>query len=278
MKSIAVLLTVFNRKNETLNCLKNLFKQEISDGYTLDVYLVEDACTDGTPEAINELFPQVNLIHAKGNLFWNRGMHLAWTTAVKTKDYDFYLWLNDDTVLNKGAVKMLLQISQEKENKAIVVGTTSALENEEQITYGGRSLKKGILTPQKEAVACDYFNGNIVLIPKRVHKIVGTNDPVFHHALGDFDYGFRAGKLGVTMYVAPSFLGKCDVHKSLATWCNPTKTFWQRWNAFRSPLGNNPEEFFIYQKRHKGLMKATFNYLTNHLRVIFPYLWISAKV
>ena len=249
MKTIAVLLTVFNRKRETLNCLENLFKQVIPNGYSLDVYLVNDGCTDGTPEAVAEQFPQVNIIHAEGNLFWNRGMHLAWTTAAKTKDYDDYLWLNDDTILNQGAIEILLQTAKETKNNAIVVGTTSAVENKEQVTYGGRSFKEGLLAPQKQAQACDYFNGNMVLIPNAVYKIVGTHDPVFHHALGDFDYGLRAAKLGVQSFVAPGFLGKCDVHTSLPTWCNPKKTFKQRWKAFRSPLGNNPEEFFVFEKR-----------------------------
>ena len=73
MKSIAVLLTVFNRKEKTLQCLGNLYKQLPIQGYSVDIYLTNDGCTDGTPEAIAQKFPEVNIIHSKGNLFWNRG-------------------------------------------------------------------------------------------------------------------------------------------------------------------------------------------------------------
>ncbi|MGY5354882.1 glycosyltransferase family 2 protein [Wenyingzhuangia sp. IMCC45467] len=272
---IAVLLTVFNRKEKTLACLKNVFAQELLDQYKLEVYLVNDGCTDGTPKAVAYNFPQVNIINANGNLFWNRGMHLGWSTAATKDDYDYYLWLNDDTMLNEGAINILLKTAIEKENKAIIIGTTAATANYKQVTYGGRSLKKGLLTPQKKAIPCDYFNGNIVLVPMEVYKIVGTHDPLFHHALGDFDYGLRAAKLGIQSFIAPGIIGKCDVHASLATWCNPKKTFKQRLKAFRSPLGNNPEEFFVFQKRHRGLLKAVVSYMSNHLRVVFPVLWIK---
>ena len=276
MKTIAVLLTVFNRKNKTLTCLQNLFAQVVPKGYTLEVYLVNDGCTDGTPEAVKKQFPQVNIIHAKGDLFWNRGMHLAWTTAAKTKDYNHYLWLNDDTILNQGAIETLLQTAQENENKAIIVGSTlGETFKTNQVTYGGRSKTKGLLKPEQQAIACDYFNGNIVLVPMAVYNKVGTHDPVFHHALGDFDYGLRAEKLGIKSFITPGYLGQCDVHTNLATWCNPAKPFQKRWRAFKSPLGNNPEEFFVFQKRHIGLIKALTNYITNHLRVVFPSYWIK---
>ena len=43
--------------------------------------------------------------------------------------------------------------------------------------------------------------------------------------------------------------------------------------AFTTPTGQNPEEFFIFEKRHKGILIAIFHYITNHLRVIMPTLW-----
>lgn len=85
MKSIAVLLTVHNRKEKTLRCLQNLFKQEIPADYLIDVYLTDDGCTDGTPEAIRAQYPQVHIIKGNGNLFWNRGMYTAWEAATKAK-------------------------------------------------------------------------------------------------------------------------------------------------------------------------------------------------
>lgn len=49
MKSIAVLLTVFNRKEKTLHALQNLFAQQLPEGVALEKYVVDDGCTHGTP-------------------------------------------------------------------------------------------------------------------------------------------------------------------------------------------------------------------------------------
>ena len=42
------LTTCYNRKDTTLNCLKSLFNQTISEKYNLDVCLVDDGSSDGT--------------------------------------------------------------------------------------------------------------------------------------------------------------------------------------------------------------------------------------
>lgn len=273
MKTIAVLLTVHNRKEKTVQCLQDLFQQQVPKGYSYEVYMLDDGCSDGTPETISVKFPLVEIIEGDGTLYWNRGMYKAWKVASNTKDYDFYLWLNDDTVLNKGTIKILLKSSVQMNNKSIIVGTTADFENRDKITYGGRCERGRIIHPTNNLKPCNYFNGNIVLFPKHVYRKVGMNDPIFRHTLGDYDYGLRAFNMGVASYVAPNVLGYCEAHESLATWCNPNKPFKERWKAFRSPLGNNPEEFFIFEKRHNGIIMAVFHYFTNFLRVLFPQLW-----
>ena len=59
MQTIAVLITCHNRKTKTLRCLENLLKKETTKNVIVDVYLTDDGCTDGTPEAVAELYPQV---------------------------------------------------------------------------------------------------------------------------------------------------------------------------------------------------------------------------
>jgi len=273
MKYIAVLLTVYNRKEKTLSCLKNLYAQQIPGNYTVDIFLTDDGCTDGTPEAVERLFPQVHVIRSEGDLFWNRGMCVAWKKAAETRDYDFYMWLNDDTFLYSNAINSMIQCSDGCNNLSIVVGTACAVNSKDKITYGGWSFKDGLIVATDKPLVCDYFNGNIVLFPKSVYLKVGTNDPIFRHALGDFDYGLRAKKRGVLSVVAPGILGECDEHETWPVWCNPDKPFGERWKAFRTPLGQNPEEYFIYEKRHNGLLMACFHYFTNHLRVVCPWIW-----
>ncbi|GHV57485.1 acetylglucosaminyltransferase [Bacteroidia bacterium] len=276
MNKIAVLLTCHNRKGKTLLCLSSLYNCLLLENQQLDVFLVDDGSTDGTSVAIKEKFPQVTIIQGSGHLFWNRGMFLAWNTAAKTKDYDYYLWLNDDTSLYSQALQELLVCSELENNQKIICGTTCAVNDPSQITYGGRIInKKEIVMPNGQNQSCDYFNGNVVLVPRSVYRKVGMNDPAFHHALGDFDYGLRARKVEITSIVAPSIIGECNTHTIFAAWCNPKTSILKRIKLLYNPLGNHPIESFIFEKRHKGLYKAFFHFFTNHLRAIIPVLWMK---
>ncbi|MDR2038779.1 MAG: glycosyltransferase family 2 protein [Bacteroidales bacterium] len=273
MKSIAALLTVHNRKEQTLACLKALFLCDLPEDYRLDVFLVDDGCTDGTPEAVKEQFSQVKIIQGDGSLFWNRGMHLAWTTAADHNDYDFFLWLNDDTILFPEAIRELLVCSESESHQSIICGSTCAVNDESEITYGGRIFKDTLVIPGDKKQHCDYFHGNIVLVPRGIFSKLGTNDPFFRHALGDFDYGLRAGKRGISSIVAPHILGTCDEHETFAAWCDPKTPVLKRFKLLYTPLGNHPFEFFKYERRHQGLGMACFHFLTNHLRALMPVLW-----
>lgn len=270
-QTIAVLLTVHNRKAKTLECLQRLYAQLPLDGYQVDVYLTDDGCTDGTSEAIRKQFPQVHIIHGDGTLYWNRGMHTAWQEAAK-KDYDFYLWLNDDTFVYSNMLSSLLHASGIKKNKAILVGATQST-NHRQSTYGGRLSNGEIAEVNGNLVSIQHFNGNIVLVPKYVYKKIGNLDYYFTHSKGDFDYGLRAGKAGIEMYQIGTYLGECNIHENLNVWCNPQKKFKQRWKMLHSPAGIMPKEIFYLDKRHIGIYTAIFHYCSIYLRCFFPRLW-----
>ena len=272
MKYIATLLTVHNRKEKTLACLGNLYKQLPIRGYQTDVYLTDDGCTDGTSEAVKAKFPQVHIIKGDGNLFWNRGMYAAWKAAAETWDYDFYLWLNDDTFAYPDMLESLLEASASKGDKAIIIGATQSSDRA-RVTYGGRSRNGKIPPPGGTLTEVTHFNGNIVLIPRYVYHILGNLDYYFTHSKGDFDYGMRAGKKGIRMYQAGRVLGECELHESIDRWCNPKIPFKQRWKALHRPNGMPPKETFHLEKRHCGIAVAAFHYCTIHLRCLFPCVW-----
>lgn len=198
--SIAVLLTVHNRREKTMACLNGLYSQTTPEGSEIYTYLTDDGCTDGTVEAVQEEYPQVNIVKGDGTLFWNRGMHAAWKAATKVQDYDYYLWLNDDTFLYPDAIAYMLQSSHKFGDKNIIVGATCSKEAPNETTYAGFNGKKFVRvngTFQK----LQKFNGNFVLIPRFVYDVLGMNDPYYRHSYGDIDYGLRANKAGISCYL-----------------------------------------------------------------------------
>lgn len=274
MKSIAVLLTVHNRKEKTLCCLQNLFKQEMPADYQMDVYLTDDGCTDGTPEAIRTQYPQVHIIKGDGNLFWNRGMYTAWEAATKSQNYDFYLWLNDDTNLMDDALKVMIESSYKQNHQSIIVGTTTS-QHKDIATYGGYRNNE-ILLPNGSLQLCDTFHGNCVLIPKFVYERLGNLDWVFRHAIGDLDYGYRSTHAGLKNFVTPCYIGYCENNPKLPAWARPEVPLRKRIKNLYSPLGYaEPLPFFHYERKNFGLLTAIKHFITIHIRVLFPQLWKS---
>ncbi len=273
MKSIAVLLTVHNRKAKTLAGLTAFSHCSLPAGYQTDIYMVDDGCTDGTSEAVKERFPEITIIRGDGNLFWSRGMHLAWKTAADTKDYDFYLWLNDDTYLYENAIEELFSVYQAVGGNDIVVCASLQSPTTKEVSYGGFG-KNGLLAPNGKPQECLSMHGNCVLIPRSVYQKVGNLDYCFHHAVGDLDYGYRARKAGAKIYTTPDFVGICELNTTVPKWCNPKTPFFKRLKLLYSPLGYaEPTRFFIYEKRHFGLFVAIKHLITIHIRLIFPRLW-----
>jgi GT2 family glycosyltransferase len=271
-QSIAVLITCHNRKVKTLTCLTALMDCIVPENNLLEVFLVDDGSSDGTSHAIKTNFPQVNIIQGNGNLYWNKGMRLAWETAAKTKEYDFYLWLNDDVIVKKEGLKILIEDSKKAKNN-IICGSMQSMQTK-VISYGGRNKKGKLLLPDSSNKECYYINGNMVLIPKTIYETIGMLDPIFPHAIGDFDYGLRAIKKGFKSLVSSDYTGYCETNSTLPKWCLPSVSLNQRIKSLYSPLGNShPYYFFIYENRHFGFITAIKHFLSIHLRVLFPHLW-----
>lgn len=271
-KYFAVLITCYNRCEKTVACLDALYQCSLPDGFKFEIFLVDDGSTDGTEQQVSEYFPEVNIIRGTGSLFWNRGMHLAWNTAIKTKVYDFYLWLNDDTLLFHNALSIMLEYSEQLDNTNILIGSTcSRIDN--QNTYGGFIFPFNRIKPNGNWQKCDFFNGNIVLVPKEVYNRVGNLDGYFRHFLGDVDYGLRAAKLRIYTFISPEYLGYCENHEHDPSWRNPTIPLVKRLMYLYTPLGNNPIEHFVFDTRHYGIIKALVHFFSIHLRTIAPSIW-----
>lgn len=270
-KTLAVLLTVHNRREQTIACLNNLHNQQLSADVATDIYLVDDGCTDGTANEVRKRFPLVHIIQADGTLYWNRGMHRAWQAAAQEKDYDYYLWLNDDTNLLPDAIAKMLELCEQFSNKVIIVGATISSDGD-RLTYGGRV---GRIIPRcdGEPHCVEEFNGNIVLVTQAVYHILGNLDYYYRHSKGDIDYGIRARKAGIKIYQCGDVLGICDAHATADGWCNPDIPLLKRWKLMHQPNGMPPCEIFHLEKQ-TGIIMATIHYFTIYVRCAFPRLWL----
>lgn len=275
MKTIAVLLTCHNRRLKTIPCLRALFDCQLPYDHSIEVFLVDDGSSDGTANAVRENFPMVRIIQGNGNLFWNKGMRLAWETACQVKNYDYYLWLNDDTILDKKAILFLIEACEEgiiKDNKPpVLCGACRAKDNSNTFSYGGRN-EFGPIHPNGDIQKCKYINGNVVLVPRDVYNAIGNLALEYTHVLGDRDYGLRVLKENFKCYTTKTYIATCPPNLGLPAWCNPNTSLKMRWKLLHSPKGLNIKEYIIYCKKFYG-WKWIFFTVKAYMKTISPTIY-----
>ena len=271
-RRIAVLMTCHNRRAQTLRCLESLERatEDASAVAEVKVYLVDDGCTDGTTEAVSERFPQVAIVPGSGSLYWCGGMRVAWRAAVAVGGYDAYLWLNDDVALFPECLTALLQteavVVRQTGRSGIVVGATR--DEAGGGTSYGEMGPEGIRPAGESPRPIKSFNGNIVLVPDEVYRVVGGFSRVYRHGFGDIDYACRARRLGIPVWLAAGHLGSCTMDK-VSRWERPDVPLWQRLVALHRPTGCPPWELAFLTLRHGGWF---FPYTVAKLywRALFP--------
>ena len=269
---IAVILTCFNRVQKTLFCLSQVFDQARKHALDVTVFLVDDGSTDGTGAAVESDFPAVNVIYGDGSLFWNRGMHKAFGAALEdSREFEYYLWLNDDTFLYENCIAELLaahtELSARGKEKSIIIPSTRDPKTD-AFSYGGyrknpsiNKISMSLVGETAQLEPCDTFCGNCVLIPAQVAAMVGNINYAYQHRWGDTDYGLRALEQGIQTWIAPGYLADCESNPLADRWRDSSLGFSERIKEVNSLKGLGKNDWFQYTRRHAGWL--------------WPLIWIS---
>jgi GT2 family glycosyltransferase len=266
---VAAVMAAYNRRDLTLACLRSLRAQHVR-GVALDVFVLDDASRDGTSEAIADQFPEVIVLHGDGQLYWNGGMRRAFAAAI-AGDYDYYLWMNDDTSLDDKGLAVLVDTARqlrERGDEAVIVAGSTRHPDTGELTYGGvvhpyrwRPLRSELVEPGDAPRPCDTMNGNATLISRTVVHRIGNIDPAFVQQMGDFDYGLRARTAGCSVWVAPGTVGTCASNPQRRTDERPLVEELQRLWSLKQL---KPGPWAVYSRRWAG--------------TLWPVYWLSPYV
>jgi GT2 family glycosyltransferase len=268
--NIAVLITTHNRKEFTLRCLESLFSQDgLNVDFKFNVFLVDDGSTDGSKDAIEILFPEINILNGNGSLFWNRGMRYAWENAIKKNDFDFFIWLNNDTFLVNHAISSLINIYLSSTNLSIVTGACS--NSDGLFSYGLKDINGLNILPNNSYIKGYFMNGNCVLISKPVFLKIGFNDFKYTHAIGDYDYGLNAIKNGINIITTDTYIAICEKNTTIPKWKNSKISIYDRFKDFHSIKSySKPSLLFYFNLKYFGFFRAICVISSNYLQLLFP--------
>lgn len=110
---VSIILVSYNTKDLTRDCIKSIYEK--TQGVEYEVWVVDNASSDGSTQMIKEEFPAVKLIESPENLGFGRANNLA----IKQSEAKYCFLLNTDTLLVNNAVKILFDFMENPENANI---------------------------------------------------------------------------------------------------------------------------------------------------------------
>lgn len=139
MKTLAVIIVNWNVRDLLADCLRSV-QADTADGWlSPQIWVVDNASTDGSVEMLQRDFPAVNLIASETNLGFAAGNNAAlraigFEQSNPTNLPDAVLLLNPDTIVHPGALVTLMEFMS-RNAQAGVAGA--------QLVYGDGSFQHG---------------------------------------------------------------------------------------------------------------------------------------
>lgn len=269
--NVSVILTCFNRKDKTINCIKSLVTR--NPDVHFEFIVTDDNSTDGTVEALKQLSYTIHILHGNGKLFWCGGMRkgIDYFFSIENNQYDYVLFINDDVEFFENAISKLIAQNNDRDD-TVMVGvtcdrngkTTYGLQKQLHLLCENTNQIQDILGIEVEG---DTFNANCVLIPVKILLNVGNMDQHYTHGLGDFDLGYRMKRMGYHIVSSREHVGVCEKNEVKNTWIDNSLPRKERIKMKESPKGSPFREVFHFYRVNYGLKYAV-------IRSTFPYIKI----
>jgi len=210
---VAIIILTWNKKSYVINLLTTIEKITYRN---YEIIVVDNASTDGTCEAIEEEFPNVQLIVNSRNLGGTGGFNTGIKYALAKGKYD-YLWLLDNDVeVEKSSLGELIRILESSKKIAVAGSAMYDLTNKEQLLELGYfiELSKGRFHDNKSLVSdslgikelfiVDSVSSCSLCVSVNAINDVGIWDENFFIYCDDVDWNIRFGKKGYEIASVPS--------------------------------------------------------------------------
>lgn len=220
--NLSVIIVNWNTKDYLERCLRSVF--EHTKGIELEVFVVDNASTDGSAQIVKEKFTQVKLIENKENL----GFAKANNQALSQSHSEYLLLLNNDTAILPNSIKKMINF-MEQHPKAGMVGP-------KLLNADGRFqrscwkkfpsllsvfinrfylyklpkvfpfVKSVEIFPEEtnKPMKVAHLLGACILVRQEAIKTIGYLDEQFYMYLEETDWCYRVAKCGWGIYYLPS--------------------------------------------------------------------------
>ena len=209
-RPVWALVLAMDQLRMTRECLTSVLARDPPADHVL---LVDNGSRDGTAEAVRAEFPAVEVLRLDTNRYFAGGVNEGVRHALE-KGAGSILLLNNDVVLERGALEALVRALEADPKRAAVSPKIYYFEPPDVIWFaGGRIGGLGLVRHRGVNVKdekfrdapgeTEYVSGAAVLIARSALESVGLLDPDYVMYVEDVDWSARAREHGLTLGYEP---------------------------------------------------------------------------
>ncbi|MEB3196846.1 MAG: glycosyltransferase family 2 protein [Candidatus Sericytochromatia bacterium] len=236
---LAVVIVNWNTRHDLMVCLSSCRRAEIALPH--QIWVVDNASSDGSADAVLQSFPEVQLLRAPENLGFAAGNNLALEKIRAT----YVLLLNPDTIVSHRQIETLVAHLEEHPEVGVVGPRLVYEDGSFQLSAmpfvrpadlyweharfpaflqpaAQRRPRRLYVFPEREARDVEMVIGAVLLIRGAVIAKVGLLDPAFYMYAEEMDWCFRVWQAGYRVQWLPTACvthigGRAAAHVPLPT-------------------------------------------------------------
>ena len=205
---ITVGIVTYNGRQILQPCIDSLLAQTYPN---VQICVINNASTDGTPEWVQQNYPSVNVINNPDN----RGPNPARNAAITTASTDLVLLVDDDAILSENCLAELVKAAQSHPEGAIWAPRIVYSDRRDTIQFEGAKmhyLAETILvssdTPIKDGVSditqVAMLAGVTLLVSKQKAEDIGLFNEFYFFGKEDGEFTYRLTQAGEKLYTVPN--------------------------------------------------------------------------
>ena len=269
MTDVSAIIVSFNTRDLTLEAIRSVID---SRGVSSDVWVVDNDSSDDSVEAIEEEFPEINLVKSDTNLGFGRANNLAMDRAAGS----LFLLLNSDARLQgRDDLARLVQPLLAEERIGVVGPRLESKAGELEYSarafptavreFVGRSWLYRLLSPKRRASLLmgphlphdepadpDWITAACMLVRREVYEQIGGFDADIFMYGEEQEWCYRIREEGWVVRLVPSV---CVTHERGAS--SPGRIRWRVQQALRADLE--------LLRKHRGATYAAWFWLARTL-------------
>ena len=283
---VAVILINYNKSEYTIKCVNSLLESDYQDYI---VIVVDNSSSEEESQKLKLLNDKRVLIYENDNKYGYVGGVNYGLSVASTLKPEYYLIMNNDTIIDKNAIRVLVKTALKYDNRCIVSGKVYNMDEPDTLQYIGQWCRSHInldyppyVKGSREKDVGQYdrememgmLDDIFWLLPNIVFQDVGYYSTYFFMYGEQNDYALRAVQKGFKLIYTPN--AKLWHYRHLTTAngdkYNPVVLYWQTYSTLvLASLHLNRINFMSLYMRNliKLFFKIFYNYTFDQITSTF---------